>query len=55
MNKDGTKIVNYALYCKDCKHFDLSAAEDPCDKCLSRPVNTYSEKPMYFEDASEDE
>ena len=45
-----TKIVRYELYCKKCKHRNRSAVEDPCNECLTVPVNYGSIKPINFEE-----
>lgn len=41
--------VRFDLYCKNCKHYNLSEEDDPCFECLENPVASYSKKPMYFE------
>ena len=41
-------FVDFETYCKKCKHKDLNQAFDPCDRCLSNPVNTNSSKPTEF-------
>lgn len=48
----GEKEVYFDQYCKKCKHKDLPEIEDPCDDCLAEPVNSYSHKPVYFEEAN---
>lgn len=50
---DDIRIVNYSLYCKTCKHLELDGTEEPCDECLSMPVNTYTEKPVNYEEKEE--
>ena len=49
------KIVCFFKYCKLCKHRNLNESEDPCHECLQSPVNTYSRKPLYFEEGPKDE
>lgn len=44
------KEVRFDLYCKKCKHCDKKEDEEPCDECLSNPVNLYSHKPINFEE-----
>ena len=44
------KEVFYDKYCKTCEHFSLSEDKDPCHDCLNEPVNTYSHKPVYWEE-----
>lgn len=49
------KEVRFDIWCSKCVHKDKSEAEDPCYDCLSDPVNTYSRKPVYFEDDGKEE
>lgn len=49
MNKNDLKEVYFDQYCKTCKYCEVNEAEDPCDECLSNPVNTYSHKPVNYE------
>ena len=42
------KEVYFDMYCHTCVHFDKSGCEEPCDDCLSEPVNTYSHKPVKY-------
>ena len=42
------KIVEFDKYCDTCEFRDLKHFEDPCDRCLAEPVNTYSRKPVYY-------
>lgn len=46
------KEVFFIQYCHKCKHKDVPETEDPCNECLTEPVNEYSHKPVRFEDAS---
>lgn len=43
------KEVNYARYCKRCKHRLLDETKDPCNECLSEPGRVDTHKPRYFE------
>ena len=47
------KIVNFSIYCVDCKHINKDETEEPCDSCLSEPVNQNTHKPVKFEEADE--
>ena len=47
---DNYKEVRFDLYCKKCKHCNKKEDEEPCDECLSNPVNLYSHKPINFEE-----
>jgi predicted DCC family thiol-disulfide oxidoreductase YuxK len=45
-----TKIVYFDQYCPLCKHTSVSETEDPCNECLTYPVNIESHKPVNFEE-----
>lgn len=45
-----TKIVDFEKYCKLCKNQTVAEIEDPCNECLTTPVNIDSHKPVMFED-----
>ena len=47
---DGLKEVYFDQYCKTCQHKDVDESEDPCDECLNEPVNSYSHKPVNYEE-----
>ena len=44
------KEVYFDKYCKTCKHEKLEEKFDPCNECLSEPVNTGSHVPVNWED-----
>lgn len=44
------KIVYYNEYCKSCKHKNLPEWEDPCDACLTQPVNEDSHRPVMWKE-----
>lgn len=44
------KIVDYEKYCPKCQHWSKSESEDPCWGCLDTPTNTFSQKPVNFEE-----
>ena len=44
-----TKIVEFFIYCKQCKNQSVDETEDPCNECLTTPVNINSHKPVNFE------
>ncbi len=50
MGPNGEKIVRFDKYCKTCKYRELDEAEDPCHECLQTPVNTFSMKPIHYEE-----
>ena len=43
---DNYKEVYFGEYCTTCEHKNLKEEEDPCDECLSNPVNLYSHRPI---------
>lgn len=45
---DSYKEVYFDQYCHTCVHCDKPGYEDPCDDCLSEPVNVYSHKPVKY-------
>ena len=44
------KEVYYDQYCGKCKHRDVMGFAEPCNECLSNPVNLHSHKPVKFEE-----
>lgn len=44
------KIVDFEQYCEKCKHFYKDSIEEPCNECLTNPVNEHSHKPVNFEE-----
>lgn len=46
-----TKFVDFNVYCPQCKNSQLTESEEPCNECLTSPVNTDSHKPVNFEGA----
>lgn len=46
-----THLSKYFEYCKTCKYKDLDEAEEPCNECLTFPVNIDSRKPIKYTDA----
>ena len=48
MNSEGYKEVYFDMYCHNCIHFDKVSDEEPCDECLSEPMNIYSHKPTKY-------
>lgn len=45
------KFVDFNTYCPRCEYANLDAADDPCNECLARPVNTYSRRPVKYKEA----
>lgn len=46
MNNDGMKEVYFGLYCKTCEHYSKDQDQEPCNECLTEPMNQYSHKPV---------
>lgn len=44
------KEVDFHIHCTSCKHRDKKETESPCDECLEEPVNSYSSKPVKWEE-----
>lgn len=42
------KEVYYHDYCYSCKYRATDENDDPCDECLSNPVNLASHKPVNY-------
>lgn len=42
------KIVWFGEYCKKCAHKSVKETEDPCNTCLTNPINVDSHKPVSF-------
>lgn len=54
INMSATKEVYFYKYCPLCKYKDedeTSVKSEKCEECLSYPSNTYSHKPINFEEA----
>lgn len=47
-NRD--KEVYFHIYCQKCRYRELNESQDPCEECLSYPVNEYSHKPVKFKE-----
>ena len=43
------KEVDFHKYCPSCKHKSKKDSEDPCNECLSEPMNVNTSKPMKWE------
>ena len=47
--EDAYKEVYFNKYCETCKFKDTKEEDEPCDECLTYPVNTHSHKPINYE------
>ena len=54
-NRTDYQFVAFYKYCEKCKHSDLKDYQDPCEECLTAPVNLYIDKPVNFEPKEEKE
>jgi hypothetical protein len=43
------KFVEFNEFCHRCKHKSVPETEDPCNECLTEPINEHSHKPVNFE------
>jgi hypothetical protein len=50
MDDRGYKEVYFHQFCKNCKHWDLSPNDEPCEECLSEPTNLNSHKPVNYDE-----
>ena len=44
------KFVEFQDYCHKCKHKDVPETDDPCNECLTEPVNYYTHRPVNYEE-----
>lgn len=49
MDQQNYKEVHFHEFCKKCKYEKLKETEEPCDECMSEPVNLDSHKPVRYE------
>lgn len=47
------KFVNYDEYCCKCKYNNTASSQEPCNECLTNPVNLNSRKPVKFESSDD--
>lgn len=47
------KEVYFYTYCNTCKYLLTLDSEDPCNECLTCPVNTDSHKPVNWKGTNE--
>ena len=47
---DGYKEVYFDQYCNTCKNKNIKESKDPCNECLSNPLNLYSHKPINYKE-----
>lgn len=49
MDNLGYKEVYFHEYCQKCKNRNVPDTEEPCDECLSEPINMYTHEPVKYE------
>ncbi len=42
------KFVKFDLYCPECDNKDIPGDQEPCNECLTNPVNAFSHKPVNY-------
>lgn len=50
MSESNEVFVQYEVYCNRCVNKNTPEWEDPCDDCLSCPVNEGSVKPINYKE-----
>lgn len=50
MSCEGYKEVYFDKYCNTCKNKNVKEFKDPCNECLSNPINLYSHKPINYKE-----
>lgn len=49
MMENPYKHVAFDEWCNSCVHRNVEETEEPCNECLTNPVNLYSHKPVNYE------
>lgn len=47
------RIVEFDKYCSRCEHRDTLETHEPCNECLSYPVNEDTHKPLNYVESKE--
>lgn len=50
MDQQSYKEVYYHQYCPTCKHRKVKNVDEPCDECLSEPLNWNTHRPVNYEE-----
>lgn len=50
MDNTGYKEVYYHEYCETCKNRKVANTDEPCNECLSEPINLYTHRPVKYEE-----
>lgn len=48
MDQEAYKEVYFDRYCKTCKHEKLKETEEPCEECISEPLNLNTHRPVKY-------
>lgn len=48
------KIVEFYKWCSKCEHRNVAEADEPCNECLTYPVNYDSKRPVNYKEAKND-
>ena len=49
MDSQAYKEVHFHEYCKSCRHSKVVETEEPCEECLSEPINLNTHRPVKYE------
>lgn len=47
------KEVYFHEFCETCEYRKKKNVEEPCNKCLDKPLNLYSHKPVNYKQKEE--
>ena len=50
MQPNPQKEVYFSKYCDTCEYKETDEADDPCDECLATTTNTYTHRPVKYEE-----
>jgi hypothetical protein len=49
MDSQCYKEVYFHRYCKTCQHEKVEDTDEPCDECMSEPINLNTHRPVKYE------
>lgn len=49
MDNQAYKEVHFHEYCKSCRHKQVDSNTEPCEECLSEPINLNTHRPVKYE------
>jgi hypothetical protein len=50
MDSQAYKEVYFDQYCRKCEHRDKEGTDEPCEECLSEPLNWNTHRPIKYEE-----